>query len=80
MKLVVDLDGGNLAKQLNSEAPKEQRSFVENFLAGLNPENYHCACKFVTDNPDESVECPKCKHRTLKLRDGLCPHCRAVLP
>lgn len=80
MKLVVDLDGGNLAKQLNSEALKDQRAFVENFLAGLSPDNYSYACKFVADNPDESVECPRCKRRVLKLREGLCPHCRAVLP
>lgn len=80
MKLVVSLDADDLTRQLDSAAPKDQRAFVENFLAGLSPDNYHCACVYVTMNPDESVECPRCKRRVLKLREGLCPHCRSVLP
>lgn len=42
------IEGGVLARWLNSAPSNRQEAFVKDFLVGLSPENYYRVCAFVS--------------------------------
>ena len=81
----IEIDPDELAKALK-EKPygRSAKIFVEQFVASLDSNLYHAVAKFIKDNPDESVECPKCKRHTHAISPkgvpAKCQYCNAVLP
>jgi mRNA-degrading endonuclease RelE of RelBE toxin-antitoxin system len=84
LDLTIDLDPTNIAKELRRLSDKERRQFVEEFVSVLDADSYHCASVLISENPDDSVECPRCKRHTYGIaRKGLgtkCSYCAMVLP
>lgn len=84
LDLTIDIDPDNLAKEVRRLNDKDRRGFVQDFLAALDADSYHYAAQFIVDNPDEAVECPRCKRHTNKHapkgQAAKCDYCAMVLP
>jgi hypothetical protein len=83
--MTINIDPAELARQLKRE--KDGGDFTECFIASLDSDLYRKVAQFIKDNPDESIECPRCKRHTNKQREStlgimmnFCEHCRVVLP
>jgi transposase-like protein len=74
----IDIEPESLLKYLNGT---EKRKFVLDLVSGLDSDTYHAVAVFVYENPDTSVECPRCKRYTYKSNFiPKCHYCMAVLP
>jgi hypothetical protein len=74
----IDIEPESLLKYLNGT---EKRKFVLDLVSGLDSDTYHAVAVFLAENPDDSVECPRCKRHTIRLKNApKCTYCQAVLP
>jgi hypothetical protein len=74
----IDIEPESLLRYMSRT---EKRKFVVDLIASLDPDSYHHVAVFLAENPDDSVECPRCKCHTIRLKnDPKCTICKAVLP
>jgi 5-methylcytosine-specific restriction endonuclease McrA len=81
IEIPLGIDPARLGQDVSKLPSHERHTFIVWFLNELDADTYHHVAVFLAENPDDSVECPRCKRHTIRLKnDPKCTYCQAALP